>query len=359
MNFNVDIIKPNKWVKIWLWVGVGMLLVQFMLGAITRLTGSGLSITKWEIAVGSIPPINSIQWNEAFDLYKQTPQYHKINQGMSLGEFKFIYLWEFSHRLWARTLGFVFIIPFFIFLFKRKLSKPLIKDLIIIVLLGGLVGIFGWIMVASGLVNRPWVNAYKLTLHLNLAFLVYGYLLWTALKYSFPERIVVNNTGIKMLLNVMFVCLMLQLIFGGIMSGMKAGLFFPTWPSYSGDIVPAILLDGSSWKLDHLRDYDSYLFSPALIQFIHRNLAYLILGIGIVVYLKLKKTITEIVKYPSLFFLGILIIQVILGILTLLNSKGQVPVLLGVLHQSGAILLLTAVLLLHFRVRYSKSLINI
>lgn len=359
MSVNIDLIKPNKWVNIWLWLGVGMLLVQFMLGAITRLTGSGLSITKWEIAVGTIPPVNSLQWDEAFELYKQTPQYHKINQGMSLSEFKFIYFWEFSHRLWARTLGFVFIIPFFIFLFKGRLSKSLIKDLVIIVLLGGLVGIFGWIMVASGLVNRPWVNAYKLTLHLNLAFLVYGYLLWTALKYAFPERIAIKNTGIKQLLNVVFVCLILQLIFGGIMSGMKAGLFYPTWPSYSGDFVPDILLDGSAWKLEHLRDYDSYLFSPALIQFFHRNIAYLILILGVVVYWKVKKTRAKIVKVPSLFFLGILLIQVLLGILTLLNSKGQIPVFLGVLHQSGAILLLTAVLLLHFRIRYGKSRINI
>lgn len=336
-----------------------MLLVQFMVGAITRLTGSGLSITKWEIAVGSIPPVNSVQWAEAFELYKETPQYQKINQGMSLSEFKFIYFWEFSHRLWARTLGFVFIIPFFIFLFKRKLSKSLSKDLIIIVLLGGLVGIFGWIMVASGLVNRPWVNAYKLTLHLNLAFIVYGYLLWTALKYTYPQRIALKSTGIKKLLNVVFTCLIFQLIFGGIMSGMKAGLFYPTWPSYAGDFIPAILLDGSSWKLEHLRDYDSHLFSPALIQFIHRNLAYLILILGIVVYLKLRKTATEIIKIPGLFFISILILQVILGILTLLDSRGQVPVLLGVLHQSGAILLLSAILLLQFRIRYKNSLHNI
>ena len=191
-----------------------MIAIQVMIGGITRLTGSGLSITKWEIAVGTFPPMGDVAWNEAFELYKETPQYHKINKGMSVSEFKFIYFWEYFHRLWARTLGFVFIIPFGWFLYRKMIKKKLLRDLIIIVILGGLVGVFGWIMVASGLINRPWVNAYKLTLHLNLAFIVYAYLFWTTIKVTFPDRKVVNVPREKKYINWIGGILIIQLILG-------------------------------------------------------------------------------------------------------------------------------------------------
>ena len=134
--------RHSNAVRNWLWIGVFMITIQVMIGGITRLTGSGLSITKWEIAIGTFPPVGEVEWNEAFELYKQTPQYHKINKGMELSEFKFIYFWEYFHRLWARSLGFVFIIPFCWFLVKKQIKKSLMIDLIVIVLLGGLVGVF-------------------------------------------------------------------------------------------------------------------------------------------------------------------------------------------------------------------------
>ena len=180
----------NKVIKIWLSIGIIMVFMQVVFGGITRLTGSGLSITKWEIIIGTVPPLNAAQWEEAFDLYKETPQYQKINQGMEMKQFKFIYFWEFFHRLWARTMGFVFLFPFLYFLFTGKLSKVLIKDLEIVILLAVVVASIGWIMVASGLINRPWVNAYKLTMHLCLALLLFGYLLWTTyncLLYTSPS----------------------------------------------------------------------------------------------------------------------------------------------------------------------------
>jgi len=155
-------------VKIWLFIGLVMIFVQVLLGGITRLTGSGLSITKWEIVTGILPPMSQEAWQAEFDLYKATPQYQKINEGMSLSEFKFIYFWEYIHRLWARMMGFVFIIPFVVFLFKGHLDKALIKRLGGVVLMAAIVASFGWIMVASGLEDRPWVNAYKLSLHLGL-----------------------------------------------------------------------------------------------------------------------------------------------------------------------------------------------
>ena len=157
-------------VKIWLVIGLVMIFFQIIIGGITRLTGSGLSITKWEIETGAIPPLNHDQWQDEFELYKRTPQYQKINQGMDLSRFKWIYFWEYLHRLWARSMGFVFLIPLVIFWLKGYLGvKGLKKDLLIVFLLAALVGMFGWIMVGSGLVERPWVNAYKLSIHLGLA----------------------------------------------------------------------------------------------------------------------------------------------------------------------------------------------
>ena len=162
----------------WLILGVFLVFFQIIIGGITRLTGSGLSITEWEIVIGSMPPTSAEKWESEFDKYKETPQYEKINQGMSMDDFKFIYFWEWLHRFWARWMGVVFIIPFLFFLFKRWLTRPWIFKLIMVMLLASLVASFGWIMVASGLIDRPWVDAYKLTMHLALALVVFAYLVW-------------------------------------------------------------------------------------------------------------------------------------------------------------------------------------
>ena len=327
-------------VKYWLWLGVLMIAIQVMIGGITRLTGSGLSITKWEIAVGTFPPMGDVAWNEAFELYKETPQYHKINKGMSVSEFKFIYFWEYFHRLWARTLGFVFMI-----------KKKLLRDLIIIVILGGLVGVFGWIMVASGLINRPWVNAYKLTLHLNLAFIVYAYLFWTTIKVTFPDRKVVNVPREKKYINWIGGILIIQLILGGIMSGMKAGLWFPTWPMMNGVYIPGDLMDVNNWTMTNIKEYDAHLFAPALFQFLHRNVAYVLFILGVLLFIKLRKRLVHLRLFNSTLniFIFSLLLQVTLGILTVINCKGSLPVDLGVMHQMGAICLISATLYLYFR----------
>ena len=338
-------------VKYWLWLGVFMIAIQVMIGGITRLTGSGLSITKWEIAVGTFPPMGDVAWNEAFELYKETPQYHKINKGMSVSEFKFIYFWEYFHRLWARTLGFVFIIPFIWFLYRKMIKKKLLRDLIIIVILGGLVGVFGWIMVASGLINRPWVNAYKLTLHLNLAFIVYAYLFWTTIKVTFPDRKVVNVPREKKYINWIGGILIIQLILGGIMSGMKAGLWFPTWPMMNGVYIPGDLMDVNNWTMTNIKEYDAHLFAPALFQFLHRNVAYVLFILGVLLFIKLRKRHVYWRLFNSTLniFIFSLLLQVTLGILTVINCKGSLPVDLGVMHQMGAICLISATLYLYFR----------
>ena len=339
-------------VKWWLMIGVFMIFMQVVIGGITRLTGSGLSITKWEIVTGAFPPMNEASWQHEFDLYKETPQYQKINEGMSMGDFKFIYFWEYFHRLWARTMGFVFAIPFFIFLTKGWIDKKLRNQLLIVVLLAALVASLGWIMVASGLVNRPWVNAYKLTLHLSAAFVCYGYLLWTTFgAFGFENNIIRNNQLKKWNINLL-ILVSLQIILGGIMSGMKAGLTYPTWPLIDGGFMPSILFDGANWNWENFNNYDSNPFMAALIQTLHRSVAYILTFAGIWYFIKALKSNYSALYNRSLYFWIItLSIQVILGVLTLINCIGVIPVGLGVFHQAGALFVLSAILFLNFQSR--------
>jgi Uncharacterized protein required for cytochrome oxidase assembly len=174
-------------VKLWLLTGLAMIFMQIVIGGVTRLTGSGLSITRWEIVTGAVPPLSEADWQEAFDLYKQTPQYQKINEGMDIGAFKFIYFWEYFHRLWARLMFFVFVFPFAWFLWRGMMARRLVPRLLVVVALAGLEGFFGWAMVASGLIKRPWVNAYNLTLHLCMALVIFAYLMWTAFIAYRPQ----------------------------------------------------------------------------------------------------------------------------------------------------------------------------
>lgn len=341
-----------KAVQIWLMIGVFMVFMQVVIGGVTRLTGSGLSITKWEIVTGTLPPLNAAQWQEEFEEYQATPQYQKINEGMSMSEFKFIYFWEYFHRLWARSMGFVFLIPFLFFYFKGWIDRPLLRRLGVVVLLAALAASFGWIMVASGLVNRPWVNAYKLTLHLSIALAVYSTLFWTLLTTftSYPQ--VIHTVLLKKWGLWIAILLGVQIVLGGIMSGMKAGLFYPTWPQMNGDWIPAVVLNGSEWNSLNFIHYDRGPFMSALVQLMHRSLAY---ALVIIVLWYFYKAMTNAPKGPfrsALPLLPLMIfIQVLLGIFTLLYCKGTVPVGLGVFHQAGALVLLTIILFLNYHLR--------
>ena len=196
--------KFSKLIRTWLLIGLIMLIGQVILGGITRLTGSGLSITRWDIVSGIIPPLNAAQWDEAFNLYKQTPQFLKINKYFSLEDFKFIYFWEYAHRLWVRILGFIFLIPFIIFIIRKQINFYLIKRLFVVVFFTALTASAGWIMVQSGLIDRPWVNAYKLTLHFILAVLSISAMVKTiADVYNFKDKNLNVNT--KLLVGVLFV----------------------------------------------------------------------------------------------------------------------------------------------------------
>lgn len=336
-------------VTTWLMVGLVMVLFQIVLGGITRLTGSGLSITEWDIVTGTLPPLNAAQWDEAFDMYKATPQYQKINAGMTISQFKLIYFWEYVHRLWARTMGFVFVLPFLFFMMRRSLSHATIRRLMVVVGLAALAAVFGWIMVKSGLKDRPWVSAYKLTVHLSLGTALFIYLFYTWLAERGIVRIYVTK-GLKRLSGWLLGLGIVQLCFGGMLSGMKAALNYPTWPKMYGEWIPDIVLDGSHWNADNFLLYDKSGFMPALIQVLHRNTAYIIAVVGVVLSIRLFRLLGQ--KYHSIAYglVGIIVVQIVLGIVTLVGSRGTIPVLYGVLHQGVGILLVTYLFYIYLKI---------
>jgi len=341
--------KYDKTIRIWLLIGLIMLVGQVVLGGITRLTGSGLSITRWDIVTGVIPPLNAEQWLEAFDFYKETPQYQKLNSTFNVKDFKFIYFWEYFHRLWVRTLGFIFLIPFIIFVFKKRIDLYLMKRLLLVVFLTILTASAGWIMVQSGLINRPWVNAYKLTLHFMLAMLV----VWAMVKtvadvYGFGSSSKLISTRI---ISITFVITFIQMIFAGLMAGMKAGLYYPSWPDMNGEFIPAVLLNSTHWTWENMINYDSYLFAPAFVQFSHRILAYVLFLLTGIMFIKLKNRIDLFSKKWLNLTLLLILIQVILGVLTVLNVTGKIPLFWGVSHQLIGLLYFMSLLFLGYSLR--------
>lgn len=340
----------NKSVGHWLFIGLIMVFIQVLVGGITRLTESGLSITKWEIISGTIPPLTDEDWVKEFDLYKSTPQYQQINEGMTLTDFKFIYFWEYIHRFWARIMGLVFIIPFIIFWLRGLITKRLMNHLLLVILLAVLAASFGWIMVASGLIERPWVDAYKLSLHLCIAFAVFSALWWTYLqqKYNFPAASDVSVFSVKTFA-LFFILVIVQIFLGGMMSGMKIAVVYPSWPMMNGEWIPSALADRAQWSWKNLHEYDKNEFAPAFIQFIHRGTAYLLVILFLMLVFMRNRSKESASKSPGINFAfwligGVLSAQVLLGITTVLTSIGKVPVWIGVAHQGGALFLLMAVI---------------
>lgn len=332
--------KNNKFILQWLWAGLVLVLIQIILGGITRLTGSGLSITRWDIITGIWYPLSEEQWTHYFDLYKQTPQYTKVNAWMDLERFKFIFFWEYFHRLWARLMGLVFILPLCYFLFKNLLSTQLKIRVLVIFILAILVASLGWIMVASGLVSYPWVNAYKLSFHLGVAVVLLNYIYSTIL---FVEGNQIKWKVFKTLFNlpVIFSALIFfQIYVGGIMAGMKAALVAPEWPLLLGQWFPKEIFQFSNYSNFLFSEYEISHTAPVIIQFFHRLIAYIIFVLMLLIlyryHLKFRSKL-----YPILF---LVVVQILLGIFTLINSHGSVPLWLGSLHQlTGIVLLLVSI----------------
>ncbi|MFN5020778.1 MAG: COX15/CtaA family protein [bacterium] len=330
--------KKSNVVAIWLLIGVGMIIVQVLLGGITRLTGSGLSITEWKPILGAIPPLNEASWLKAFEQYKQIGQFKHLNFEFTLADFKFIYFWEWFHREWARLIALVFLIPFIYFLVKKMFRREMINPLFILFLLGAAQGLIGWIMVASGLNDEKlYVDHLRLAIHFISALGLLCYTYWFAMMLLVPKDQHVVNPSLKQFTLWLLALLVVQLVFGAFMAGLKAANFATTWPSINGEFVP------SSFSNDTLT---SFTHDPLAVHFIHRMLAYLIAGLVILWHLRAKKIIggTMFTKLRSLPLLVVLL-QVLLGILTVLFAENKTALLwLGVAHQfTGMMFLLLMV----------------
>ncbi len=331
----------KSWVRSWLLLGLIMIFCQIVIGGITRLTGSGLSITRWEIVIGTVPPIGSGAWDEAFMLYKATPQYEKLNRGMTLREFKVIYFWEYIHRLWARLMGLVFVIPLLILKGRGWIDRWLGRRLLIVFLLAGAAALFGWLMVASGLIDRPWVSAYRLTVHLGLGVSLLLYLFWTILMFDGKVQGVFALDWVTWLV---IAVVTLQMILGGLMAGMRAALLFPDWPGYRGEWLPSLLLSGEMWHGVTWLAYDESAVIPTMVHVLHRLNGYLCFFVVIFWGHGFWKGRNGMSRFVGVAVVSGVILQVLVGILTLVGSKGAVPVGLGVAHQGVAMILCGAVL---------------
>ncbi|MFT5219233.1 MAG: cytochrome c oxidase assembly protein subunit 15 [Planctomycetota bacterium] len=323
-----------NWLKLCLLLVFGMVI----LGGVTRLTGSGLSMVSWHPA-GVLPPLNVDQWMAEFQRYQQSPEFQKINSTMTLAGFKSIFWFEYSHRMLGRLIGLVFFLPFLYFWFRKLIPVGLTPRLIIMFFLGGFQGLLGWYMVKSGLVSNPHVSQYRLSAHLLSAILIYGFILWTIFDLRATERyrrLAESTFGRwrKMLL-LLIILLIITIVSGGFVAGLKAGLIFNTFPLMGGQLIPDGIAALSPWYLNPFENL-------VTVQFEHRWLATLTSVLLLIWYIKGRQNFTQPKVQRSFKLVGMMvIIQFLLGISTLLL---QVPVILGALHQAGALLLFSMLL---------------
>lgn len=328
--------KENKSVIIWLLSGCFLLFLMVIVGGITRLTNSGLSMTDWHLVTDTFPPLTEAKWQEAFYQYKQFPEYQKINihNDFQLSDYKFIYFWEWFHRFIGRIIGLVFLAPFIYFLIKKKLDTATIKKCIILLSMGAFQGFLGWFMVRSGLIDNPDVSHFRLALHLTFAFITFAYTFWVALDIIYPEKKQIEKS-LRTIARYALALLLLQIIYGGFVAGLNAGLIHNHWPLMSDGqfIHDSVFLEQKNMLL-------SFTEGKSGVQFIHRTLAYIVVAIMALLYFKSKKfSLDKAQKNGINSLLIIVILQFALGVFTLLYG---VPLWLGLTHQINAFFLLSA-----------------
>jgi len=326
--------KDNKNVIYWLLTGCLLIFLMVVIGGITRLTHSGLSISNYKLISGTIPPMNELEWQEAFDLYKQYPEYQKLNNHFTLEDFKDIYFWEWLHRFIGRMIGLVFIFPFIYFLITKQLTKSTIKKAIVLLGLGAFQGFLGWYMVKSGLVDNPDVSHYRLAAHLTTAFVTFAYTFWVAMDLMFPDKKHIDKR-FRNFVRWGIAILLIQIIYGAFVAGLDAGFIHNHWPMMSeGKFMHETVY------IEQNPLYKNFIEGKSGVQFVHRMLAYVVVIFILMIWSKAKKmklTDYQLKGINAMVF--IVFLQFLLGVLTILN---QVPVWLGVAHQVGAFVLLTA-----------------
>jgi len=332
--------KINKLFYYWLLFSLLMVFIMVLVGGLTRLTDSGLSITEWELFKGIFPPLNNDMWNKYFSLYQQIPQYQLMNSDMTLSQFKIIFYWEYFHRILGRLIGLFFLIPLIYFYFQKKINKKYLFLCYLVLFLIILQGFIGWYMVESGLVNNVTVSHYRLSLHLFLAFIIVSIIFWTLLNV---KKNTINNFFINKKKNYIFYVLIflifLQIILGAFVSGLDAGRIYQTWPLMNYTYFP------NDIDIKTIKNFFNF-NNHGLIQFYHRNIAYLILIyiliIGFFIY---KKKIDKLFK-PFYFVFSFLCLQIILGIATLIND---INIYLASAHQICSLFLILSVINLYYK----------
>ncbi|MDG2187479.1 MAG: COX15/CtaA family protein [Hyphomicrobiales bacterium] len=321
----------------WFFCSISLLIILICVGGITRLTESGLSITEWQPIMGVLFPLTDLSWQMEFDKYKQIPEFLLLNNDMSLSEFKYIYFWEWFHRMIARGFGFLFLFPFLYFLYKRSFKEKeyiLLPFVLVLIIIQAIVG---WYMVQSGLSENVNVSQYRLALHLSIAFVILGLLLYLLLH---RVNILINENRhkdifLRVTSYIILLFVFLQIVLGAFLSGIRAGLAYNTWPLMDGKVIPDNLFILPTW-------YKNFFENPLTVQFDHRILAYILLFTVLMQWTYLYKNYKNTIYLKSSTYLILaLFFQIILGVLALLN---QVPIYLGILHQLGAVLLFIAAL---------------
>ena len=335
-------IEENKNTNISHWLLLITLLVALMIivGGLTRLTDSGLSITRWDLISGILPPLSLNDWEKSFSFYKEIPEYQLLNSSMTLEQFKTIYWWEYAHRLLGRIIGFFYLVPLLYFSLRKIIEKKYLVSLYIILILILLQGYVGWYMVKSGLVERTDVSHYRLALHLTLAFIIFILLLWNYLNYTVPKSSI-NNKKLSSYLPILFTSsILLQICVGAFVSGLDAGLIYQTWPLMDKNYFPD---DSSIKNLFSISVFET----PSLVQFIHRNMAYFIILLFIYIAISIyrNKNLIYLRSITLIVFIFILL-QTLLGILTVLSGA---QIILASMHQIGSIFLMTASIILVFK----------
>jgi cytochrome c oxidase assembly protein subunit 15 len=327
----------------WLMVVAGLVFVMIVVGGITRLTESGLSITRWDPLSGAIPPLNEADWEAAFALYRDSPQGQLVNRGMTLDDFKFIYFWEFIHRQLGRVIGVAFALPLIWFAVRKAIPKGYGWKLVALLALGGLQGAIGWWMVASGLVDVPEVSHIRLAVHLLTALLIFGALIWVARDLYALARVPEAKPA-KMPLVALWALALLavQMLFGAYVAGLEAGYAFNTWPLMGGELYP----EAAPWLEPFARNFVD---NPVTVQFVHRWLAFVVAAaIGLVAW----RAWAAGAKSPAVHLAGAVILQILLGIATILTG---VKLWIGVAHQGMAAVLLAALLVAAHRLALRRE----
>ena len=335
--------SSNYQLKIWMVSLLVMIMLIILVGGLTRLTDSGLSITSWELFIGSLPPLTNNKWLEYFDLYKTIPEYKEQNFNMTLGEFKIIFWWEWAHRQLGRLIGLTVLLPMIYFTFKNGVW--VLKEYSIIFFLVCFQGFIGWYMVSSGLVERVDVSHYRLSLHLITAFIILSIVFWKFLKLT---NLKINEITFKLNLIKFFLFLLyLQLVIGAFVSGMDAGKIYNTWPLMGASYFPD---DSRFVEFFNISLFDN----PSIVQFIHRNLAYLICFIYLYILYEVLRNGNSRLKFLILIIGGTLLFQIFLGILTILSG---VKIFYASLHQINSILIIISTLYFLYITKH-KEIIN-